>query len=102
VLILAYRISGFFVDQIATNSSWTNNHILELWRAPTKTRIIYPPVDTTKLQQIRLDYPRKDILVSFAQFRPEKEHDMQLRIWAEALKKLPTGSKFYMVGSARD
>lgn len=63
----------------------------------------YPPIDTSELtEKIKLNNKRDNILVSFAQFRPEKEHDLQLRVWAEALKKLPKDAKFHMIGSVRD
>ena len=49
-----------------------------------------------------MDTPRKNWMVSFAQFRPEKQHDMQLRIWSKVLKKLPSDAMFIMLGSVRD
>eukprot|EP00347_Sterkiella_histriomuscorum_P012414 403368671 len=64
--------------------------------------IRYPPVDTTELNRIPLNNVRQNYLVSFAQFRPEKQHDLQLRVWAQALPRLPQDAKFYMIGSVRD
>lgn len=41
LLTYIYSFCGWIAtDQIATNSSWTNNHILELWRKPEKTKIM--------------------------------------------------------------
>ena len=41
VLTYLYSVSGWLAtDQIATNSSWTHNHILQLWRRPERTRIV--------------------------------------------------------------
>lgn len=38
VLLQLYKFCGWVAtDQIATNSTWTNNHILELWRRPVTT-----------------------------------------------------------------
>lgn len=69
LLTYLYSICGRLgTDQIATNSTWTNNHILELWHKPQKTRIIYPPVDCQQLIDATPDLttPRKNLLISFA------------------------------------
>lgn len=40
ILTYLYSFCGWIAtDQIATNSSWTNNHILDIWRRPERTRI---------------------------------------------------------------
>jgi len=43
-------------------------------------------------------------MISFAQFRPEKNHALQLHIWQSALKsgQMPEDSKFWLVGSTRN
>ena len=41
------------------------------------------------------------MVVSCAQFRPEKDHAWQLKIWKEAQKDLPEGAKLYMLGGTR-
>jgi alpha-1,2-mannosyltransferase len=41
-------------------------------------------------------------MVSFAQFRPEKDHALQLRVWARVVPKLPDDAVFMIVGSVRD
>ena len=46
--------------------------------------------------------PRPNLLISFAQFRPEKDHAMQLRIWKRLLPRLPRDAKFWLVGTVRD
>lgn len=46
---------------------------------------------------------RNNTLVSFAQFRPEKEHLMQLEIWKNVLndERIPNDCKFIMIGTVR-
>lgn len=46
---------------------------------------------------------RKNQVISFAQFRPEKDHKLQLRIWAQILKdeKVPKDAKFILIGTVR-
>lgn len=101
VLIQLYKLCGNFADWHATNSSWTDNHIKSMWGKCRVTKI-YPPCDTSDIMdKVSLETPRKNILVSFAQFRPEKQHDLQLAIWKESLLSLPKDAKFVMVGATR-
>jgi len=100
-----YSFCGYIgADQIATNSSWTNNHILQIWKRPESTLIVYPPVDTEDLivKTGDLSKSRDNLMISFAQFRPEKDHALQLRVWASVLPSLPADSKFFLIGSVRD
>jgi len=44
------------------------------------------------------------MIVSFAQFRPEKDHPLQLRVWSNILKdykEVPKDAKFVMIGAVR-
>ena len=69
------------------------------------TKIVYPPVDTFDLIKMTHDLDpslRQNIMVSFAQFRPEKDHALQLRVWARVLPQLPEDAVFILVGSVRD
>ena len=61
-------------------------------------------MDTTDLMNAipDLTLPRENLMVSFAQFRPEKDHSMQLRVWKKVLPKIPYGSKFWLLGTVRD
>jgi hypothetical protein len=64
----------------------------------------YPPVDTTDLMNAIPDLtaPRQNLMVSFAQFRPEKDQAMQLRVWKKVLPKIPKNSEFWLIGTVRD
>ena len=65
----------------------------------------YPPVDTNDLIAMTKDLDpklRENLMISFAQFRPEKDHPLQLRVWARVLPKLPLDAKFILMGSVRD
>lgn len=67
------------------NSSWTWDHIHSLWWSLAPPHCIYPPCDTAALQQLPLDRKLKRLyLVSVAQFRPEKNHLLQLQAFAQA------------------
>jgi len=105
ILMFLYKKCGNFADQIATNSSWTYGHMKELWGDKKNMQIMYPPCDTTdimdKIPLNNSEQPKFNYTISFAQFRPEKNHEMQLRIWKEAYPKLPPNSEFFIIGSTR-
>lgn len=72
-------------DVVMVNSSWTAAHIRQLWWMWNEPHLVYPPCDTTDLQSLPLDRRLKHLfLVSIAQFRPEKNHRLQLEAYALA------------------
>ncbi|XP_013408388.1 GDP-Man:Man(3)GlcNAc(2)-PP-Dol alpha-1,2-mannosyltransferase [Lingula anatina] len=106
----AYGVAGKRSDVIMVNSSWTLGHILHLWRAASKTSIVYPPCDVEEFLKLPLkeeDSQRTThTIVSIAQFRPEKDHDLQLRSFHEFLKKKSNQEisqyKLILIGSCRN
>lgn len=104
-----YGVAGSRSDMIMVNSTWTYRHIRSLWKVPEKTVIVYPPCDISQFTKIpmksRKDNPVKSIL-SVAQFRPEKDHPLQLQSFQEFLLKLPeekrTSYRLILVGGCRD
>jgi alpha-1,2-mannosyltransferase len=88
---------------VMVNSTWTKGHIDSLWH--TKAEIVYPPCDTDRLNALPLNH-RKKMLVSVAQFRPEKDHMMQLRALAKLFEKYPQWKtenvELVLIGSARN
>lgn len=78
----AYGHAGRFSDIVIVNSTWTEDHINSIWNCPLRTHRVYPPCDTTKLKSIQRvdDSLLKEIkIVSIGQFRPEKDHPLQLK-----------------------
>ncbi|KAF9095236.1 asparagine-linked glycosylation protein [Mortierella sp. AD031] len=107
---LIYYIVGSFCHVVMTNSSWTKGHVDSLWGI--KSTVVYPPCDTEAFKEFPLR-DRERIVVSVAQFRPEKGHALQLDAMAQLLKDHPeyrqqAGSEnsqavqLVMVGSARN
>ena len=104
-----YGVAGSRSDMVMVNSTWTYRHIRTLWKVPEKTVIVYPPCDISEFTKIplksRKDNPVKSIL-SVAQFRPEKDHKLQLQSFQEFLLKLPEKSRtsycLILVGGCRD
>lgn len=77
--------SSLLLQVSIVNSTWTAGHIRQLWwkwEAPT---VVFPPCNTLTLQQLPIDRKLKRLyLVSVAQFRPEKNHRLQLEAFARA------------------
>lgn len=79
---MLYGFAGRCSDAIMVNSSWTRQHILQLWRQQAITFLIYPPCNVTEFRDIPLyDDGRKTTIsiVSIGQFRPEKDHRLQIQ-----------------------
>lgn len=81
-----YGAAGSCARVVMTNSSWTDAHIRALWRVPS--RVVHPPCDTSELSRLPLE-PRRNEILSVAQFRPEKDHALQLRAFALLLRNEP-------------
>lgn len=74
-----YGIVGRCADSIMVNSSWTENHILSIWKAPYKTHRVYPPCEVTHLKEVT-HVPSSDgniYILSVGQYRPEKDHPVK-------------------------
>ena len=83
-----YGVVGRQADLVMVNSSWTLGHVSSLWKAPEKTKLVFPPCDIAKFSSLDiLAYDDKLIkkVVSIGQFRPEKNHALQLRSFRKLL-----------------
>lgn len=101
--MLWYRYVGSFVTIATTNSTWTNNHMNDIWPS-CKSRIIYPPCSTEKLVIKSAEWKRKNQAVVIAQFRPEKRHKLILQSYARFLESsdnIALAPKLIMIGSTR-
>ena len=84
-LVVVYGAAGGCANVAMVNSSWTRRHISQLWWRRRRPTLVYPPADTAALQALPLDRRLKRVYyVSVAQFRPEKNHKLQLRAFAAA------------------
>ncbi|KAF9453183.1 glycosyltransferase family 4 protein [Macrolepiota fuliginosa MF-IS2] len=108
---------------LMVNSSWTSGHVDSIlrhsdfflnvfqWSTPTAmlrildaattarkgkrishARIVYPPCDTREMSSFALAH-RQRVILSVAQFRPEKDHPTQLRAFAQLLNAHPEYTK---------
>ncbi|KAI8986146.1 mannosyltransferase [Trametes punicea] len=120
---------------LMVNSTWTKNHIDSILQhqdllldiihmfppfvllkllsqkrssSPKEARIVYPSCDTRQMAVFPLE-GRERVILSIAQFRPEKDHPAQLHAFHELLKLYPeyrgTGPsavKLVLVGGSRN
>ena len=90
------------------NSSWTLNHILSLWDCSDRTSIVYPPCDVQAFLDIPLHEEESSVeqnIVSVSQFRPEKDHPLQIRAFAKLLEKIAGQQlqpKLILIGGCRN
>ncbi|KAI8915813.1 glycosyl transferase family 1 protein [Gorgonomyces haynaldii] len=95
-----YGLVGTCASLVYVNSSWTKGHIDSLWRG--KSHLLYPPCDTKTLSTFDLGN-RLNVVVSVAQFRPEKNHILQLDAFALFLSKNKSlDAKLMLIGSVRN
>ena len=103
-----YGFVGRQSDLILVNSTWTRNHIVDLWKAAVKTHVVYPPCDTSEFVDLPLreSLPKPEIIVSIAQFRPEKDHTLQINSFHHFLQSIgphyKANYKLVMIGSCRN
>lgn len=113
-----YGWVGGEVDVVMTNSSWTQNHIRQLW-GPSRARrehvsaasVVYPPVAVEDIER-RIDVSaasesrRGRYILYIAQFRPEKNHQLVLQAFSSLLNSNTldgaTRPKLVLVGSVRE
>ncbi|KAF5393470.1 hypothetical protein D9757_000670 [Collybiopsis confluens] len=116
---------------IMVNSSWTQNHInaalghsdilldalhyafpltwllRSKYKSATYASIVYPPCDTREISKFSLN-GRDRVVLSLAQFRPEKDHPMQIRALHKLLLDHPQYGdsehplKLVMIGGCRN
>ncbi|XP_019385541.1 PREDICTED: GDP-Man:Man(3)GlcNAc(2)-PP-Dol alpha-1,2-mannosyltransferase [Crocodylus porosus] len=104
-----YGWFGSCSDVVMVNSSWTLNHILSLWKSGAYISIVYPPCDVQTYLDIPLDKEKSTAehsIVSVGQFRPEKDHPLQIRAFAKLLEKKTLGQqpllKLILIGGCRN
>ena len=92
LILKIYKIMGNKCLSFAyVNSTWTYNHMKEIWDQLYKSQklfILYPPCSISLYKEAAKNEDRQNIIVSFAQFRPEKNQHLQIKILSQLKKKL--------------
>ena len=95
-----YSFMGKFIDFSFTNSTWTFNHMKEIWKN-NNISILYPPCSTEIYQECFSNNNRNNLIVSFAQFRPEKNQKMQIDIFNQIKPKF-NNLELHILGAVRN
>ena len=101
-----YGCMGYFADEIMVNSTWTFGHISSLFKCDYKTRIVFPSCNTKALLPLINDN-RELVFLSVSQFRPEKNHALQIKSFAKFMKSKAVinsalNPKLILVGGCRN
>lgn len=106
IFAFLYGIAGgWFTDIIMVNSTWTGNHIRSIWKTRKEVQVVYPPCDTTWLQLLDINKKRERVVISIAQYRPEKDQKRQieaLRILLNDGNKKFKDVRLVIIGSCRN
>jgi len=98
---VCYGLVGSLSDLVLTNSTWTCNHIRSLWMMAKSIIIIFPPCDTKSLLNLPIQNRQKYIM-SIGQFRPEKDHMLQMKAFSLLAKNNNFKDvKLLLIGSCR-
>ena len=103
-----YGLVGKCSSVIMVNSSWTKDHIIEIWNKQENTWIVYPPCDTSELSKLENKSEKSVVkrVISIGQFRPEKNHTLQIKSFKRFLvgqgSKGKDCFKLLLVGSCRN
>lgn len=111
VFALVYGCVGSMCQLVLVNSTWTYNHIKSLWLLAAiqkRIHVVFPPCRISGEQNSSTSSndvgKRERIILSIGQFRPEKDHELQVESLAKLFENHPTmkGSiKMVMVGGVR-
>ena len=111
LILKLYELMGNkFLSFAYINSTWTFNHMRNIWSELFKNNkllILYPPCSISIYKEAAKNNQRQNIIVSFAQFRPEKRQDLQIKILArlrENLKNYPgfQDLELHIIGGVRN
>ena len=99
IIAWIYSWVGTFADIITVNSTWTGNHIRQIFKRDPI--VLFPPCDTREFGELPLEGRVKHQIVSVQQFRPEKNLPLQLDI-AKLLKDKYPDMHLFIVGGCRN
>lgn len=95
-----YGIIATCVDVKIANSSWTAPHLRRLWSGDID--VVFPPCNIEKNDDLS-NARDSSLIVSVGQFRPEKNHSLQLDVMQYLKECYPElQCRLLMIGGARD
>ena len=102
VLMNVYKLMGRCVEVAMCNSTWTKNHISQIWTG--NVMVVYPPCDVEPFLKLSMAKNEEYKVISIGQFRPEKDHFLQIEAMNTFINAHPEFSqaKMLVVGSCRN
>jgi len=100
---IVYGLMGSLTRIVMVNSTWTYDHLSKLWWG-ARLKIVYPPCHVQTQNSSSGPAKEEKTILSIGQFRPEKDHILQIRSFAllrDLYKPKWKDMKFIMVGSCR-
>jgi alpha-1,2-mannosyltransferase len=88
IFAVFYSLAGHCAQLAFVNGSWTESHVSGLWgTSPLKgageftPRLVkvFPPCNSEEFSQLPLSETREPLILSVGQFRPEKDHMLQIK-----------------------
>ena len=107
IFAVLYGMVGSLASLVLVNSTWTCNHIRSLWKWAAwsnRIKIVFPPCPVLDLQKNDILKKREPAILSIGQFRPEKDHVLQIESFATLLERHPElkpSTKLILIGSCR-
>lgn len=101
---LLYAFAALFCDLPMANSSWTRKHLEAIWWRNRRLETVFPPCPTFRSRSELMQRERDNTqIVSVGQFRPEKNHALQLDIMEYLQRKhARLNAKLVMIGGTRN
>lgn len=105
IFALLYSLAGQTADTILVNSTFTQDHLVELWQR--RIHLVFPPCDVDHLKELKGKPNAERVqILSLAQFRPEKDHALQLQAMYElreiVREELFAKTRLVLCGSCRN
>lgn len=97
-----YAIAALCCDVPLANSSWTRKHIESLWWKTGPIETVFPPCPTFCNDTAPPAERDESLIVSVGQFRPEKNHALQLEMMSHLQKYVSLRPKLLMIGGTRN
>ncbi|KAJ7632921.1 mannosyltransferase [Roridomyces roridus] len=110
--MLLYALALRRARVLMVNSTWTKKHVDAVLAYPgfgrwgiVRPLVVYPSCDNREMARLPLE-GRERVVISIAQFRPEKDHAKQIRALHELLAEHPEhaeqGIKLVLIGGCRN
>lgn len=97
-----YALVALCCDIPMANSSWTRNHLESLWWKIRPIETVFPPCPTFCSDASSLSERDESLIVSVGQFRPEKNHALQLEMMSKLQSHPTLRPKLLMIGGTRN